>query len=147
MQMRSGQLKPAKQRLGDFRTYPSWVHEELVNWSRWCWRGAYPHPLPHTSCGSIERNYQRISEDGSAENARPVSPNEAHARIVQAAWETMPRLPRQVLRAEYPQRHESGRAEHGRSGAAARLQITLEEYEAALSAAAYKVMMAFEVRR
>lgn len=146
-QMKSGQPKPGKKRPGDLRTYPTWVHEELMNWSRWCWRGAYPHPLPHTACGSVERNYQRISEEATAENARPIPPNEAYARIVQAAWEAMPHLPRQVLRAEYPQRHESGRVEHGRNGAAVRLQISLEQYEAALSVASYKVMKAFEATR
>lgn len=146
-QTRSRPRKPVGRAAGDFRNYPAWVHEELMNWSRWCWRGEYPHPLPHTACGSVERNYQRISDEGTAENVRPIPPNAAHARVVQAVWELMPTLPRQVLRAEYPQRHESGRAEHGRKGAAIRLRISLEEYEAALSVATYRVLRAFEVRR
>lgn len=136
-----------KKRPNNLRAYPSWVHDELMNWSRWCWRGAYPHPMPATSCGSIEKNYQRISEDGTVENARPIPPNAAHAQIVQTVWDALAKLPQQVLRAEYPQRYESGRFEHGRRGAAQRLQISLDEYEAALSVASYKIMIAFEEKQ
>lgn len=141
------QARTARRKAGAFRDHPAWVHEELMNWSRWCWGGAYPHPLPHTACGSVEKNYRGLSDEGTTETARPIRPNEVRARMVQAAWEALPPLPRQVLRAEYPQRHESGRTAQGRSGAAKRMQISLEEYEAALSVASHRVKLAFEATR
>lgn len=128
----------------DLQYYPSWLHEELLNWSRWCWLGKYPHPMPETTCASFEKNYQRISEEGTVEDVRPIPPNTTHALIVQQVWETLPHMPKQVLRAEYPQRRESGRIEHGRKGAARFLHISLNEYESALSIATYRILIAFE---
>jgi hypothetical protein len=129
---------------GDFRTYPEWVHQELMNWARWCWKGAYPHPLPPTVCASIEKNYQRISDEGTVDDVKPVPPNEAHAKRVQAVWDALPRIGQQVLRAEYPQRFESGRAVDGRYAAARWLHMSLSEYESCLSMACYRVMVEFE---
>lgn len=115
----------------EFRTCPAWVHMELINWARWCWQGQYPHP-PDAICKSIERNYSRVSEEGTTDDARPIAPNEHNARIVQAVWERLPRVPRMVLRAEYPQRH------------AVRPKISGEAYKAHLSYAMRRVMIAFE---
>lgn len=116
---------------------PEWCEQELRNWARWCWRGAYPHPIPAGHCGSLEWQYQRINEEGTTESVddKPIPVNEHNAAIVQGVYETLPWLQAQVLRAEYPQRH---------SGARHRLKVGREEYEAALSAACYKVMGAFD---
>lgn len=129
---------------GEFRTYPDWLHYELMNWARWSWSGAYPHPIPPATCASYEKNYRRTGEEEEARNERQIKPNADNAQKVQAVWDALPHWPQQVLRAEYPQRHESGRVEHGRAAAARWLGISLEHYESALSVAAHKVMVAFE---
>jgi hypothetical protein len=131
----------------DLRRFPEWLHHELLNWSRWCWQGPWPHPLPPNQCGSVERNYIRTNEEGSADNARPIPPNESRARIVDGVWRSLPPLPRQVLRAEYPQYRDSGRAEFGRCGAARRMGMRLREYENALGAAVGRVWDALESKR
>ena len=130
----------------DLRTYPDWIHAELINWSRWCWLGAWPHPLPPEYCGSIERNYpgHRLPEGNADDEARPIQPNETNARIVDRVWKALPDLPRLVLRAEYPQRYESGRVEHGRAGAARWLHVSLRDYEAGLIVAIGRIWEAFE---
>ena len=134
----------AKNPMHDLRRFPDWLHHELLNWSRWCWLGAWPHPLPPSHCGSVERDYTRFGVDGSADDARPIPPNESRALIVNGVWRDLPAAPRQVLRAESPQYHESGRAEFGRVGAARRMRMCLREYEAALCVAAGRVWEAFE---
>ena len=137
----------AKNPMHDHCRLPDWLHHELLNWSRWCWLGAWPHPLPPSHCGSVERDYTRFRVDGSADDARPIPPNEPRALIVDDVWRDLPPAPRQVLRAEYPQYHESGRAEFGRVGAARRMRMCLREYEAALCVAAGRVWDAFEGKR
>ena len=125
------------------RRVPDWLHHELLNWSRWCWLGPLPHPLPPDRCGSIECEYTRyrISEYGS--DAPRILPNERNAERVDAIWRSLPAWPKQVLRAEYPQYQESGRAEFGRVGAARRLGLRLVDYEAALVVAIGRVADAF----
>ena len=91
---------------------PDAVQEELKNWSRWCWLGEWPHPLPPTHCGSLEANY-RAPPDWNPDDPPPAPSmrlNDRHARIVQAVWEKLEQPARQVLKAEYPMRHLSGRA-------------------------------------
>ena len=131
----------------DLRRFPEWLHHELLNWSRWCWLGPWPHPLPPSQCGSVERDYTRFRADGSADDARPIPPNESRALIVDGVWRDLPPAPRQVLRAEYPQYHDSGRAEFGRVGAARRMRMCLREYEDALCIAAGRVWDTFEGKR
>ncbi len=132
----------------DFRHYPEWLHHELLNWSRWCWLGAYPHPLPPSHCYSIEHQFAgwRLPEgaDVAPLPEKLPAPIEARARIVNDAWSALPDLPRMVLRAEYPQRRESGRLEYGQAGAARRLHIRLSEYEGALVMAIGRVWTALE---
>jgi hypothetical protein len=131
----------------DLRHFPEWLHYELLNWSRWCWQGAWPHPLPPSICGSAERDYTRFRADSSSDDARPIPPNASRALIVDGVWHGLPPAPRQVLRAEYPQYHASGRAELGRCGAARRLRMSLRDYEAALGVAASRVWDALEGRQ
>lgn len=129
------------------RRYPDWLHHELINWSRWCWLGAYPHPLPSSHCASIEYRYiapSVFAKDDDIPFHAVV--HEHHARRVQAVYERLPKIERLVLCAEYPKRYESGRYEHGQIGAARRLHISLAEYEAALFSGAEKVWDVFEVR-
>ena len=85
--------------------------------------------------------------ENSCEEARPIPPIASRALVVDAVWRNLPNVPKQVLRAEYPQYHSSGRAEFGRVGAARRMRMRLHEYEAALCVAADRVWNAFEVRR
>jgi hypothetical protein len=131
----------------DLRYFPEWLHHELLNWSRWCWLGPWPHPLPPNQCGSVERDYARFRVSDSADEPQPVPPNEARALIVDGVWRGLPPTPRQVLRAEYPQYRDSGRAEFGRVGAARRMGMRLREYEDALGVAISRVWNTFEGRR
>lgn len=109
---------------------PDEMHAELVNWSRWCWLGEYP------CAGASEPGWmggRPISEDDDdPEYMAP--PNTRRAEAVQAAWSSMDELTRKVLRAEYPARDGKGRP-----AAAARLGLTLDQYEARLQAAASRL--------
>ena len=131
----------------DLRRFPDWLHHELLNWSRWCWQGALPHPFPPSHCASVEHEYTRLRAEGSSDEARPIPANETRALIVDGVWRTLPPLPKQVIRAEYPQYQASGRAEFGRVGAARRLGLSLHDYEAALTVAGGRVWDAFEGKR
>lgn len=115
---------------------PDWLRHELENWARWCWRGAYPHPLPPQQCASLEGNYQRVNDEGATESVdrKPIPVNEVNAALVQGVYETLPWLQQQVLRAEYPQRHGSKRTFH----------VGRDEHGAALNVALFRVMVAFE---
>lgn len=126
---------------------PDAVHEELLNWSRWCWLGAWPHPLPPTHCGSLEAQYRaplNVNFDESQEAPPPprIRPNERHARMVQETWEKLPNFERLVLKAEYPGRESAGRNE-GRLVAARRLGIDEWAYDRHLQSAVLKVQEAF----
>ena len=131
----------------DLRHFPEWLHHELLNWSRWCWLGAWPHPLPPSHCGSAERDYTRFRVDVCPDEPRPIPPIESRALIVDDVWHRLPQAPKQVLRAEYPQYHDSWRAEFGRAGAARRMGLALGDYEAALCVPAGRVWDAFEGRK
>lgn len=91
------------------RGFPRWVEDELWNWSRWCWQGAWPHPNPNVKCASAERNYLAPTEerdDGEEEEPRPIPVNHDHARRVQAAYDGLVLVEQRVVQAEYPRRHE-----------------------------------------
>jgi hypothetical protein len=130
----------------DLVNYPQWLHAELLNWSRWCWQGPWPHPLPPSVCASVERDYIPAgnAEERVAAERKPIPPNERHAQIVDSVWKRMADAPRRVLRAEYPQRFESGRMEFGRIGAAKGLGMGVVEYERQLIVAIGQVWDAFE---
>lgn len=100
---------------------PDHVHTELVNWSRWCWTGAWPHP-----------GMTPIPDDDDAPRLAP--PHAPSALVVQAAWGAMHTEARLVLRAEYPGRSGQGRAEDAR-----RLGMGLDRYDALLAYATGRV--------
>jgi hypothetical protein len=131
----------------DLRNFPDWLHHELLNWSRWCWLGPWPHPLPPNQCGSVERYYIRVNDENTTEGARSIPPNTDRAMLVNSVWDALPDDPRQVLRAEYPQYHESGRAEFGRVGAARKMKMRLRDYENALCVAIGRVWDVMEGKR
>lgn len=123
------------------------AHAEACNWSRWCWLGQYPHPLPPTECGSAEGDY-RAPPSWMEETPDPpkIKPHAKSAEKVQALWESWPIASpaRQVLKAEYPGRDSSGRMEGGREVAARRLGMTLRDYEMALAWASRQIEEAFK---
>ncbi len=126
---------------------PDDVHHELLNWSRWCWLGEWPHPIPATSCGSLEAQY-RAPPDWNPDDVPPVPyirPNERHAKIVQAVYDQLPELERQILRAEYPGRMETDRPDW-RHAIAVRLGIPMRIYNRHFKSAVNKVEAAFEIR-
>lgn len=109
---------------------PDKVHEELLNWSRWCWLGEWPHPLPATHCGSLESQYrapQNVNFEENLEDLPPVRirPNERHAKRVQNVYEALDGFGKLVLKSEYPCRAERG----SRTQAAHRIGLTLPQYE------------------
>ena len=124
---------------------PNAVHQELINWSRWCWRGPWPHPLPPEHCGSLESQYRPPPDWNPDDPPIPprIRPNERNARIVQAVYDSLEMDARLVLKAEYPGWIESGRTD-GRSVAAVRLGMSLWTYELLLQSAVNRVEVAFE---
>lgn len=50
-----------------------WIDHELRNWARWCWSGAWPHPLPPSHCASIEHRYMAPSDLGAEVDAEEVA--------------------------------------------------------------------------
>lgn len=120
---------------------PDWLHSELLNWGRYCWIGAYPHPLPPGHCGSPEWQYERVREEGEIESVdnKPIPVNVTNAKIVQGVYEILPWLQAQVLRAEYPQRHSSAQQR-------LRAQVGRDGYDAALNAALFHVMATLDGR-
>lgn len=72
------------------------AHAELRNWSRWCWTGAWPHPLPYGL------DPAQLREDEPTE----APPNADRALRVERIYQTLPLAEQRVLQAEYPRRHE-----------------------------------------
>lgn len=50
-----------------------WIDAELRNWARWCWSGAWPHPLPPSHCASIEHRYVAPSDIGAELDADEIA--------------------------------------------------------------------------
>ena len=126
----------------DLRLIPDFVHSEMRNWARWCWMGAYPHPLPPTSCGSAEGDYRSIGENAT-DDARPIPPNETNALIVDRIWRGLPFSERLVVKIEYPARHEYDWS-YGRVGVCRRIKMPLRDYEAKLFAGLSRVWDEFD---
>ena len=137
---------------------PAAIHHELCNWSAWCWQGAWPHPLPDTTCGSAEGDYRAPPEWdldlSELTRTSKIRPNERNARKVQAAWDAMADRDmnggmlrawpcRLVLKAEYPGNDHQA----FRSARAAALGMTVSQYEYELQVAVNRVEQAFEVRK
>ena len=126
---------------------PDAVHEELLNWSRWCWLGAWPHPLPSTQCGSLESGY-RAPPDWNPDDPPlppPIRPNQRHAEIVHTAWKEMDKRAARVLKAEYPGRESDGRNE-GKAVAAIRMNMPVWLYDEMLMKGVRLVEAAFAAK-
>jgi hypothetical protein len=99
-------------------------HQELCNWSRWCWTGAMPGP-GGMNCASLERqyatpHYELAPGEGyckpgkgkeefppEAENElRPLPVNHDRARAVDAIYQALPLIEQRIVQAEYTRRHE-----------------------------------------
>lgn len=124
---------------------PDKIHDECLNWARWCNLGAWPHPLPRTQCGSLEGDYRPPSWEVLDEEEAPpppkIRPNERHARRVQEAWEKLEGFPRLALKSEYP-----GNDHGNRKDRADRIGITVQQYENNLQIAVNRVEAAFALR-
>lgn len=119
---------------------PDAVHEELLNWSRWCWAGEWPHPLPRTHCGSLESQYRALDwNPDDAPPPLPIRPNERNARRVQKVYDDLEGFGRLVLKSEYPCRRERG----SRQLAAIRIGLSVSQYENWLQIAIDRVGAAF----
>lgn len=122
-----------------------WVHEELVNWARWCWSGSWPHPVRPGRAASAEGRFVAPSDLGDESGEPHIRPHSGRARIVQRVYERqLTERQRRVLASEYPRRHLSGRVRYGRAGAARKLHLSTAMYETALRQAARQVQEAFE---
>lgn len=121
---------------------PDWLKYEMENWSRYCWSGSYPHPLPPTHCGSPEWQYERIREEGEIESVdnKPIPINYTNAKIVQSVYDALPIHQAQALRAEYPQRHSGTRRHYI-------MQVGKKVYDSALNSALYRITIAFQGTR
>lgn len=126
---------------------PDKIHEELLNWSRWCWLGEWPHPLPATKCGSLESGYRAPPDWNPDDPPLPprIRPNERHAKRVQAVYQGFLDEGKAegalVLKAEYPCRAERGT----RTQAAHRIGLTVQQYENWLQVAVNRVEAEFAV--
>lgn len=122
---------------------PETVHQELLNWSRWCWMGEWPHPLPDTRCGSAERDFhEEWHSEVSPDDPQRIRPNERHARVVQRVFESLEGYPRLTIKAEYP----GNDMQSSRHQRAIKLGLTVQQYENNLQIGVSRVESAFAVR-
>ncbi len=127
--------------------FPRWVEDELHNWSRWCWLGDWPHPLPPSRCASGERDYPSGQDREGDEPPPAVIPvMHERARAVNALYEALPLVERRIIQAEYPRRHEYGdmRMHERHAKAARKLDISLAYYRIALNSFKQSVWRAFK---
>jgi len=82
------------------------IQEIIFNWVAWCWQGLTPGPYPPTRCLSMEGRFLNGSHLGMDDV--PCVPLRVicveHAKRVQAIYDAMALLTRQVVRIEYVQR-------------------------------------------
>lgn len=79
------------------------VSSEIENWVAWCWEGEHPAPSEPSRCYSAEGRY--VAPAWHEDERRPKRIiNRQSAERVQAVYDRMPDLTRQVLRFEYTQR-------------------------------------------
>lgn len=90
-----------------------WIDAELRNWARWCWSGAWPHPIPPDHCASIEHRWIDPSDlYKEAPEPRPIPPNRQRAERVDRVYmdllsdrERLAVKTRYVLREKAPWEH------------------------------------------
>lgn len=102
------------------------VSSEIENWIAWCWDGEDPAPKEPKRCYSAEGRYTAPAQDDEDRQPRRII-NRESAERVQAIYDRMPDLTRQVLRFEYTQRaaydqYEQGE-EIGPDGAVRKVQV------------------------
>lgn len=94
-----------------------WIDHELRNWARWCWSGAWPHPLPPDHCASIEHRYVAPSDLGAEVDAEEVARRipivRDRAEIVHRVYrEQLTDRERRVLVVRYIHRTPADRVSH-----------------------------------
>lgn len=85
---------------------------EIENWIAWCWQGEDPAPGQPSRCYSAEGRYIAPATDEDERRPRRII-NVQGAQRVQAVYDRMPILTRQVLRFEYTQRAAYDQWERG----------------------------------
>ena len=132
----------------NIRTCPKWLDEEMQNWARYCWLGAWPHPIPKRQCASLEGNYSRFGEDSTTESVddAPIPVHIDNAKKIQQIYDNMAAIHQMVLRAEYPQHREWSATKSDNRKAAARF-VGLhneDQYLSILASALYRVQVVME---
>ena len=130
----------------EIRACPKWVDDEMMNWARYCWRGAWPQPMPKRQCASLEGCYSRHGEESTTESVdeKPIPVLEVNAKIIQRAYDHMAGVHQLVLRAEYPQRREWGGK--SRKAAARFVGLREEDYLSILASALYRIQKILEAQ-
>lgn len=113
------------------------VHHEFINWARWCWSGAWPHPIPPDHAASLEGRYLAPSDLGEPPEPRPIPPNRQRAEIVHSVFmDRLTQNERWALIHRYIRRTEDRIA-------CRRMRVSMDVFETALVNAANKVGGAF----
>lgn len=117
-----------------------WIEDELWNWARWCWSGAWPHPLPPDHAASAEGRFvapPEWGENAEAEQPRAPAPNRERAEIVHRVFrERLTQTERWALIHRYVRRTEERITLR-------RMRVSRDVYETTLLSAARKVGEAF----
>ncbi len=125
---------------------PDHIHAELLNWSRWCWLGEWPHPLPSNHCGSLESQYRAPPlwdmDLAEAPPAPYIRPNDKNAQRVQEVYESLETADKLVLKTAYPSRRDFD----SKTEAAHHIGLGTSEYDSRLEIIIRKVGAVFEVR-
>ena len=117
------------------RTFPSWCHQELINWSRWCWEGETPVPIPQSTCASYEKHYRPTEWESDPDDRGRTYVNQEMARHVDIIWRSLPTTSRLIIRAAYPQRH----LYESNSEACKAVGIKIHQWEDELNRAAWMI--------
>lgn len=88
------------------------VSSEIENWIAWCWEGEDPAPFEPKRCYSAEGRFSAPAWHDEERQPRRIINRQAAERV-QALFDQMPPLTRQVLRFEYTQRAEYDQYEQG----------------------------------
>ena len=115
-----------------------WIDAEFRNWARWCWSGAWPHPIPPDHAASLEGRYiAPIIEDADAVQPRAPAPNRQRAEIVHRVFmDRLTQTERWSLIHRYVRRTEDRIAWR-------RMRVSRDVFETTLVNAARKVGEAF----
>lgn len=114
-----------------------WIDAELRNWARWCWSGAWPHPIPPDHAASAEGKYIAPSDLGEPDEPRPPKPNHERAELVHRVFmDRLTQTERWALIHRYVRRTEEPIALR-------RMKVSRDVFETTLVNAARKVGEAF----